>query len=112
MSAMSKFRTNVDKQVSKRIGDESAGKGSDDIFRLLLNHKDKTTGEKMGFKELSDEAVVLIIAGESFVHFFMGARPMHVVYCLHTSPDASTPSYCSVSIYFPILLEDVPDERL
>ncbi|KAK0617473.1 cytochrome P450 monooxygenase [Immersiella caudata] len=62
MSAIGRFQAYVDRQVSQRIADEEAGRGHDDIFRLLLNHEDKTTGEKMGFKELSDEAVVLIIA--------------------------------------------------
>lgn len=65
MSSIMRFRKYVDKQVAQRINDEKAGRGSDDIFRLLLNHRDKETGENMDFKELSDEAVVLIIAGKS-----------------------------------------------
>lgn len=64
MASIIKFRRYVDGQVAQRIADERAGNGSDDIFRLLLNHRDKATGEHMDFKELSDEAVVLIIAGE------------------------------------------------
>ncbi|KAH8172391.1 cytochrome p450 domain-containing protein [Sarocladium implicatum] len=62
MSNIMKFRKYVDDQVAQRVKDEKSGNGSDDIFRLLLNHRDKDTGESMDFKELSDEAVVLIIA--------------------------------------------------
>ncbi|GJN72628.1 hypothetical protein PLICBS_006703 [Purpureocillium lilacinum] len=61
-SAVKKFRDYVANQVTHRIDLEKAGKGPDDIFKLLLNAEDKKTGEKMEFKELSDEAVVLIIA--------------------------------------------------
>lgn len=64
MSDNKRFRSYVDKQVSYRIKQEKSGNGPADIFKLLLNHKDKETGESMGFKELSDEAVVLIIAGK------------------------------------------------
>lgn len=63
-SAVKKFRDYVANQVTHRIDLEKAGKGPDDIFKLLLNAEDKKTGEKMEFKELSDEAVVLIIAGQ------------------------------------------------
>ncbi|KAF6832296.1 cytochrome p450 family protein [Colletotrichum plurivorum] len=62
MSSIMKFRKYVDGQVAQRIADEKAGNGSNDVFRLLLNHRDAVTGEHMDFKELSDEAVVLIIA--------------------------------------------------
>ncbi|KAJ0418000.1 cytochrome P450 [Aspergillus carlsbadensis] len=62
MAENKKFRQYVDNQVNSRIALEKAGKGPPDIFKLLLEHKDKETGESMGFKELSDEAVVLIIA--------------------------------------------------
>lgn len=65
-SAVKKFRNYVANQVTHRIDQEKAGKGPDDIFKLLLNAEDKKTGEKMEFKELSDEAVVLIIAGSTF----------------------------------------------
>jgi cytochrome P450 len=64
LSAVRRFRKYVDNQVNHRIAEEKAGRGPDDIFKLLLWHTDKTTGERMEFKELSDEAVVLIIAGE------------------------------------------------
>lgn len=70
MASIMKFRKYVDGQVAQRIADEKAGNGSDDIFRLLLNHRDKATGEHMDFKELSDEAVVLIIAGWSPSFFY------------------------------------------
>ncbi|KAK4182315.1 cytochrome P450 [Podospora australis] len=60
--AVRRFRQYVDRQVDYRISEEKAGRGDEDIFKLLLNFKDKNTGEAMGFKELSDEAVVLIIA--------------------------------------------------
>ncbi|KAL4741658.1 cytochrome P450 [Aspergillus similis] len=62
LSAVRRFRKYVDHQVNHRIAEEKAGRGPDDIFKLLLSHTDKTTGERMEFKELSDEAVVLIIA--------------------------------------------------
>ncbi|MCJ1251302.1 hypothetical protein MMC30_008534 [Trapelia coarctata] len=62
ISAVTKFRKYVDNQVNYRIAEEKAGRGPPDIFKLLLGHEDKSTGEKMEFKELSDEAVVLIIA--------------------------------------------------
>ncbi|KAL4886425.1 cytochrome P450 [Aspergillus karnatakaensis] len=62
MAENKKFRKYVDDQVNHRIAEEKAGRGPPDIFKLLLEHKDKETGESMGFKELSDEAVVLIIA--------------------------------------------------
>ncbi|BCS28412.1 cytochrome P450 [Aspergillus puulaauensis] len=62
MAENKKFRQYVDNQVNNRIALEKAGRGPPDIFKLLLEHKDKETGESMGFKELSDEAVVLIIA--------------------------------------------------
>ncbi|KAL3459745.1 cytochrome P450 [Aspergillus heterothallicus] len=62
MAENKKFRQYVDNQVNSRIALEKAGRGPPDIFKLLLEHKDKETGENMGFKELSDEAVVLIIA--------------------------------------------------
>lgn len=65
MAENKKFRQYVDDQVNSRIALEKAGRGPADIFKLLLEHKDKETGESMGFKELSDEAVVLIIAGTS-----------------------------------------------
>lgn len=58
-----RFRNYVDNQVEHRVKVEKAGQGPNDIFKLLLNHVDKNTGEHMDFKELSDEAVVLIIAG-------------------------------------------------
>ena len=61
---MTRFRKYVDDQVAHRIEEEKAGRGPRDIFKILLEHEDKNTGEKMEFKELSDEAVVLIIAGE------------------------------------------------
>ncbi len=64
MADNKRFRKYVDNQVTHRIDLEKAGMGPPDIFKLLLNHKDKATGESMGFKELSDEAVVLIIAGK------------------------------------------------
>jgi cytochrome P450 len=64
-AAVKKFRDYVANQVTHRIELEKAGKGPDDIFKLLLHAEDKKSGEKMGFKELSDEAVVLIIAGKS-----------------------------------------------
>lgn len=63
MADNKKFRAYVDNQVTQRINQEKSGNGPDDIFKLLLNHKNKETGESMDFKELSDEAVVLIIAG-------------------------------------------------
>ncbi|KAI0126680.1 cytochrome P450 monooxygenase [Xylariales sp. AK1849] len=62
ISAVTKFRRYVDTQVNHRIAEEKAGRGPLDIFKLLLGYEDKMTGEKMDFKELSDEAVVLIIA--------------------------------------------------
>ncbi|RHZ46023.1 cytochrome P450 [Aspergillus thermomutatus] len=62
ISANQRFRKYVDDQVNRRIALEKSGNGPADIFKLLLDHKDKETGESMGFKELSDEAVVLIIA--------------------------------------------------
>jgi cytochrome P450 len=71
MADNKRFRQYVDDQVSRRIELEKSGKGPSDIFKLLLNHKDKETGESMDFKELSDEAVVLIIAGEQ-------ASPRHI----------------------------------
>lgn len=64
MAANKRFRKYVDDQVNGRIALEKSGNGPPDIFKLLLDHKDKETGERMGFKELSDEAVVLIIAGQ------------------------------------------------
>jgi cytochrome P450 len=64
MAANQRFRKYVDDQVNGRIALEKSGNGPSDIFKLLLDHKDKETGESMGFKELSDEAVVLIIAGQ------------------------------------------------
>jgi cytochrome P450 len=64
-AAVKKFRDYVANQVTHRIELEKAGKGPEDIFKLLLHAEDKKSGEKMGFKELSDEAVVLIIAGKS-----------------------------------------------
>lgn len=57
-----RFRKYVDDQASHRIEMEKSGQSSPDIFKLLLDHKDKDTGESMQFKELSDEAVVLILA--------------------------------------------------
>jgi len=63
LSDVKKFRNYVDSQVEHRIEVEKAGQGPRDIFKLLLNHEDKGSGERMEFKELSDEAVVLIIAG-------------------------------------------------
>lgn len=63
MADNKKFRAYVDNQVTHRINQEKSGNGPDDIFKLLLNYKNKETGESMDFKELSDEAVVLIIAG-------------------------------------------------
>lgn len=63
LSDVKRFRTYVDNQVEQRVKVEKAGQGPNDIFKLLLNHKDKDTGEHMDFEELSDEAVVLIIAG-------------------------------------------------
>lgn len=68
MAENKKFRKYVDEQVNHRISLEKAGQGPPDIFKLLLEHKDKETGESMGFKELSDEAVVLIIAGMHFLN--------------------------------------------
>ena len=68
MADNKRFRKYVDDQVAHRIDLEKAGKGPKDIFKLLLDHKDKETGESMDFKELSDEAVVLIIAGELNSH--------------------------------------------
>lgn len=65
MADNNRFRTYVDNQVKTRIALEKSGNGPADIFKLLLNHKDKQTGESMEFKELSDEAVVLVIAGQS-----------------------------------------------
>ncbi|PSK42020.1 Isotrichodermin C-15 hydroxylase [Elsinoe australis] len=65
-SAVKKFKNYVANQVTHRIDQEKAGKRPDDIFKLLLNAEDKKTGEEMEFKELSDEAVVLIIAGSTF----------------------------------------------
>jgi cytochrome P450 len=63
MAENKKFMKYVQDQVNNRIALEKAGRGPSDIFKLLLGYKDKETGESMGFKELSDEAVVLIIAG-------------------------------------------------
>ncbi|THC96850.1 hypothetical protein EYZ11_003674 [Aspergillus tanneri] len=60
--AVRRFRKYVDNQVNHRIAEEKAGRGPEDIFKLLLSQTDKNTGERMEFKELSDEAVVLIIA--------------------------------------------------
>ncbi len=68
-SAVAKFRKYVADQVNHRIEQENAGEGAEDIFKLLLRFEDKNTGEKIGFKELSDEAVVLIIAGNFFLSF-------------------------------------------
>ena len=65
MAENKKFMKYVQDQVNNRIALEKAGQGPPDIFKLLLGYKDKETGESMGFKELSDEAVVLIIAGAS-----------------------------------------------
>lgn len=73
MADNQKFRKYVDSQVDNRIELEKDGKGPDDIFKLLLNHKDKETGESMEFKELSDEAVVLIIAGKTDRCHFINA---------------------------------------
>jgi hypothetical protein len=70
MADNKRFRKYVDEQVKHRIDLEKAGKGPADIFKLLLDFKDKQTGESMGFKELSDEAVVLIIAGKWASHPF------------------------------------------
>lgn len=64
MADNKRFRKYVDDQASQRIALEKAGEGGQDIFKLLLDYKDKNTGESMQFKELSDEAVVLIIAGK------------------------------------------------
>jgi cytochrome P450 len=64
MADNKRFRRYVDHQVNHRITLEKAGKGPSDIFKLLLEHKDKETGEHMEFNELSDEAVVLVIAGK------------------------------------------------
>jgi cytochrome P450 len=66
-----RFRKYVDDQAAHRIALEKSGQGSYDIFKLLLDYKDKATGESMQFKELSDEAVVLIIAGK---FCFVGER--------------------------------------
>lgn len=63
MADNKRFRNYVSDQTSARIEAEKAGIGKDDIFKLLIEYKDKKTGEHMDFKELSDEAVVLIIAG-------------------------------------------------
>lgn len=65
-----RFRKYVDDQASHRIEMEKSGQSSPDIFKLLLDHKDKDTGESMQFKELSDEAVVLILAGKFGFVFF------------------------------------------
>lgn len=63
MADNKRFLKYVGSQVANRIDMEKAGKGPKDIFKLLLEFKDKNTGESMETKELSDEAVVLIIAG-------------------------------------------------
>jgi cytochrome P450 len=68
-TAVIRFRKSAADQVNHRIEQENAGKGAHDIFNLLLQFEDKSTGEKMGFKELSDEAVVLIIADKVYFSF-------------------------------------------
>ena len=65
-----RFRKYVDEQASHRIALEKAGEVLPDIFKLLLDYKDKNTGESMQFKELSDEAVVLILAGKFDLFLF------------------------------------------
>lgn len=53
----------VDTQVTERVRREKEGEKMTDIFKRLLDHRDPKTGESMEFQELSDEAIVLIIAG-------------------------------------------------
>ncbi|KIX09580.1 uncharacterized protein Z518_00660 [Rhinocladiella mackenziei CBS 650.93] len=62
MRGEAKFRQYVASQAQHRIDLEESGKSGHDIFKLLLQHVDRKTNEKMTFKELADEAVVLIIA--------------------------------------------------
>lgn len=69
MADNKRFRKYVDDQAAHRIAVEKSGQGSQDIFKLLLDYKDKNTGESMQFKELSDEAVVLIIAGKFLLEY-------------------------------------------
>ncbi|KAH7211342.1 cytochrome P450 monooxygenase [Fusarium oxysporum] len=63
MSKQIKFRRYAATQAAERITRESQGEGIDDIFRLLMQAKDKVTGEKMGMEEIAGEAAVLITAG-------------------------------------------------
>lgn len=68
MRGEAKFREYVAAQARHRIELEESGKTEDDIFTLLLQHTDKKHDRKMIFKELADEAVVLIIAGNAFLY--------------------------------------------
>lgn len=52
--------------LCKQASNPETFKGPADIFKLLLDYKDRNTGESMEFKELSVEAVVLVITGKQF----------------------------------------------
>ncbi|RMJ19152.1 hypothetical protein CDV36_001147 [Fusarium kuroshium] len=57
------FREYATVQAAERIARENRGDGIDDIFRLLMQAKDKETGETMPMEEVAGEAAVLITAG-------------------------------------------------
>ncbi|KAF7183244.1 hypothetical protein CNMCM7691_003157 [Aspergillus felis] len=85
MAANQQFRKYIDDQVNGCITLEKLGNGPSNIFKLLLDHKDKETGESMEFKELSDKAVILIIAvsdttGMALTRLFFYLARYHACY--------------------------------